>query len=102
MASAKSENNTFENIFVKTETPTTLSTTLPGGKKMTINTGNEGMQKAQDAVKDLNQEDRLEVSSKFRDELIENTDKADIEKFEKDVKEMKANYKEPVNKYSVP
>ena len=102
LASAKTENTTFENIFEKNETPTTFSTTLPSGKKMTINTGKEGMKDVHDAIKDLNQEDRLAAGSKFRDELTENTDKADIEKFEQDVKEMKANYKEPAKKYSVP
>lgn len=102
LPSVKSENSTFENIFEKPEPSSTFSTTLPGGKKMTINTGSEGMEAVNESIKQLSTEDKAEATQQFRDELIQNTDETDNEQFEKDVSEMAASYKEPKDKYSVP
>ena len=79
----------------------TFSTTLPNGKKMTINTGEEGRDAVVKSIKDLTGEERSEAIEKFQAELIENTEKEDDEEFKKDVEEMKANFKEPTNNYSV-
>jgi len=79
----------------------TFSTTLPNGKKMTINTGEEGRDAVVESIKDLTGEERSEAIERFQADLIENTDKEDREQFEKDVEEMKATFIEPTNKYSV-
>jgi hypothetical protein len=69
---------------------------------MTINTGSEGMETIQDSIKELTGEEKAEATQRFRDELIQNTDKTDSEQFEKDVSEMAASYEEPKEEYSVP
>jgi hypothetical protein len=102
LASVKTENNTFENIFEKKEALTTFSTTLPNGQKMTINTGEEGMEAVVESIKDLGSEEKSEAIAKFQAELIENTEKEDAEQFANDVSEMASTYKEPKDKYSVP
>jgi hypothetical protein len=83
-------------------TTATFSTTLPNGQKMTINTGTEGMEAVQESIQQLSTEDKAEATQQFREELIQNTDKADSEQLEKDVEEMASTYKEPIEKYSVP
>jgi hypothetical protein len=83
-------------------TTPTFSTTLPNGQKMTINTGKDGVEAVVDSIKDLVGEEKVEAIAKFQSELIENTEKEDINQFNKDVKEMKANYKAPSEMYSVP
>jgi hypothetical protein len=83
-------------------TTATFSTTLPNGQKMTINTGTEGMEAVQESIQQLSTDEKAEATQQFREELIQNTDKADSEQLEKDVGEMASIYKEPIEKYSVP
>ena len=92
----------IEKNHTSVNTSTTFSTTLPNGQKMTINTGEEGMAAVVESITSLSQEEQSEAAAQFKAELIENTEKEDIKQFNEDVQEMKANYKEPLEKYSVP
>lgn len=102
MTTLVTTNSSLLNTSEIVDKPTSFSTTLPNGQKMTINTGSEGMETIQDSFKELTGEEKAEATQRFRDELIQNTDKTDSEQFEKDVSEMAASYEEPKEEYSVP
>lgn len=102
MTTLVTTNSSLLNTSEIVDKPTSFSTTLPNGQKMTINTGSEGMETIQDSIKELTGEEKAEATQRFRDELIQNTDKTDSEQFEKDVSEMAASYEEPKEEYSVP
>lgn len=102
MTTLVTTNSSLLNTSAIVDKPTSFSTTLPNGQKMTINTGSEGMETIQDSIKELTGEEKADATQRFRDELIQNTDKTDSEQFEKDVSEMAASYEEPKEEYSVP
>jgi len=82
--------------------PSSFSTTLPNGQKMTINSGVEDLEFVSNQFKDLPIDERLVAAEKVREEMIENTDNEDKEQFEKDVSEMASSYEQPKETYSVP
>lgn len=82
--------------------PTSFSTTLPNGRKMTINSGVEDLEFVSNQFKDLPIEERLIAAEKVREEMIENTDSEDKEQFEKYVSEMTSSYEQQKETYSVP
>jgi len=99
------EKSVLEGMFTKSNSandsaPLTLSTTMPDGRKMTINSGEVDLQDAAEAVKLIPEEERGEATAKFRDELIQNTDELDSIEVEQEVAAKAAAYTKPADEYS--